>query len=487
MKTSIAKSEWIAAVQCPAKAWRLLRAGALAPSEAELFRMQQGQEIGALARSLYSDGVFVSATEDKTASGVTQDLISDTSINTLFEATFSAGPFIAKADILKREGAQWHVIEVKSSFSDTSRIGELIDDLAYTVMVLKLAGFQVAKSSLALLSRAYHYGESPHVLFDFVEQTDPVNTRVVEFQSSSDSLCQALLGNTLPAPALASFCRSCQFFDDDCLGAGIAHTVLELPGLHHTKLKQLSVAGIIDLTQLPKDLTLNDRQQRAKLGAFSSKTLVDSGLGKALESVEWPCHYLDFETVATVLPLYIGQGCYQQVLTQFSIHHRDNLAGPVSHSEYLADATKDCERELAEALIDKLGQHGSIMVYSSFEKTRLTSLRNAFADLADALDLIIARLVDLHPLVADYLYHPDFKGSFSIKKVLPALVPDLSYSGLDVADGDTAITRFARMVRGEVPPSDIALTRQKLLDYCKVDTLAMVRLHEALFELGASI
>jgi predicted RecB family nuclease len=424
--------------------------------------------------------------DDKTAAVVTQDLISNADVHTLFEATFAVGPFIAKADILKRDGAHWHVIEVKSSFSDTSRIGELIDDLAYTVMVLKLAGLQVAKSSLALLSRVYRFGDGPEILFDFVEQTDPVNARTVEFQSASESISQALLGDTSPTPALVSTCRSCQFFDDDCIGAGIAHTVLELPGLHHTKLKQLSIAGIIDLSQLPKDIKLNDRQQRAQLGAFSAKTLVDSGLGKALESVEWPCHYLDFETVATVLPLYIGHGCHQQVLTQFSIHHRDIPAGPVSHSEYLADATKDCERELSEALIDKLALHGSIMVYSSFEKTRLTALRNAFADLADALDLIVARLVDLHPLVADYVYHPDFRGSFSIKKVLPALVPDLSYAELDVADGDTAITRFARMARGEVPPADIGVTRQELLDYCKLDTLAMVRLHETLFALAAS-
>jgi hypothetical protein len=290
----------------------------------------------------------------------------------------------------------------------------------------------------------------------------------------------------LPAPALVSGCRGCQFFDDDCLRAGIAHSVLELPGLHHTKLKQLALGGIIDLSLLPIDLKLNDRQQRAKLGAISGKILVDSGLGKALESTVWPCHYLDFETVATVLPLYTGHGCHQQVLTQFSIHHRDNVAAPASHSEYLADAMKDCERELAEALIKELRQQGSIIVYSSFEETRLKALRDAFSDLADQLNAIIARLADLHPLVADYVYHPDFRGSFSIKKVLPALIPDLSYSGLDVADGDTAITRFARMARGEVAPADIGITRQQLLEYCKRDTLAMVRLHEKLFELAAS-
>jgi predicted RecB family nuclease len=486
MRTAITKSEWLAAEQCPTMAWELLRTDSPPPSEADLFRMEQGREIGTVARSLYPDGVLVLKTPDKTTAEVTRSLIGDATTETIFEATFVTGPFIAKADILRRQGEHWHVIEVKSSFSDTSRIKELIDDLTYTVMVLKLAGLQVAKASLALLSREYHFGDDPKSLFNVIDKTEQVNTRVAEFQKAIDPVSRALLGEIVPAAVLVSGCRSCLFFDDKCLGSGIAHTILELPGLHHTKLKQLALAGIIDLSQVPKDFKLNDRQQRAIAGTLSGKTLVDPGLSKALESIDWPCHYLDFETVATVLPLYTGHGCHRQVLTQFSIHHRDNTTGTIRHSEYLADATKDCERELAEALIKELGEEGSIIVYSSFEETRIKALRDAFSDLAAQLDTIIGRLVDLHPMVADHVYHPDFKGSFSIKKVLPALIPDLSYSELDVADGDTAITRFARMARGEIAPADIGVTRQQLLDYCKLDTLAMVRLHGVLCELATS-
>jgi hypothetical protein len=187
-----------------------------------------------------------------------------------------------------------------------------------------------------------------------------------------------------------------------------------------------------------------------------------------------------------VLPLYDGHGCHQQVLTQFSIHHRDSIDSEVRHSEYLADATKDCQREVAEALIEALGQRGSIIVYSSFEQTRIKALRDALSDLAAPLQAILDRLVDLHTVIADYVYHPDFQGSFSIKKVLPALVPDLSYTKLAVGDGDTAITRFARMARGEIAGDAIEVTRQQLLEYCKLDTFAMVRLHETLFELAAA-
>jgi Domain of unknown function(DUF2779) len=153
--------------------------------------------------------------------------------------------------------------------------------------------------------------------------------------------------------------------------------------------------------------------------------------------------------------------------------------------DFLADARFDCERQLAEALIQASDNSGSIVVYSTFEKTRITALRDAYPDLAVALQGILDRLTDILPIVQEYVYHPEFRGSFSIKKVLPALVPSLSYESLDVGDGDTAITRFARMARGQIVGDDIRTTRDQLLEYCKLDTLAMVRLHEVLYELAS--
>jgi len=225
---------------------------------------------------------------------------------------------------------------------------------------------------------------------------------------------------------------------------------------------------------VPSDLGLNETQQRALKSATSGSVIVEPGLSAALQTISWPCHYLDFETVATVLPLYPGQGCHEQVLTQFSIHHRDGIGAQPSHSEFLADALKDCQRELAEALIAALGQQGSILVYSGFERTRIGALQKLFPDLTGELQSILDRLVDLLPLISDHVYHPDFRGSFSIKKVLPALVPDLSYQELAIRDGDMAITRFAQMARGEVPALEISLIRLQLLHYCMLDTLAMV-------------
>ena len=474
LKDTLNKNDWLTAEDCLAMAWFALRGAPTAPSEAGRFRMEQGQEVGALARQRYPDGVLVAGKDGKTPAEVTQELIANQLVGTLFEAAFSSGPFVAKADILRREGAGWHVLEVKSNFSDARDLSDLVDDLAYTVMVARRAGLQVAKASLALLSRSYVYGQGVDRLFEIIEKTSEVSGRVAEFDGNADGVVRALFGDVRPAATLTSACRDCDFFDGQCLGAGIAHTVFEIPSLHYKKLNRLSAAGIIDLSLIPNDLGLNDKQERAKAGALTGKTMVDSGLKATLASIQWPCYYLDFETVMLALPLYPGHGCHRPVLTQFSVHSRDGLGADLCHGEYLADATADCERELAEALIEALGDHGTIFMYSSYEATRIKVLRASFPDLSAPLDSILARLTDLLRIVQDNVYQPAFKGSFSIKSVLPALVSDVSYKGLDIANGDTAITRFARMARGEIIGDAVAITRQQLLEYCKTDTLAMV-------------
>jgi Domain of unknown function(DUF2779) len=131
-----------------------------------------------------------------------------------------------------------------------------------------------------------------------------------------------------------------------------------------------------------------------------------------------------------------------------------------------------------------LGDTGSIVVYSGFEKTRIKALQKTAPEFGELLEKILGRLSDLLPIIEEHVYYPDFRGRSSIKKILPVLVPDLSYDDLDVRDGETAITRFARMAKGEITGQDAEATRNQLLDYCKRDTLAMVRLHDALYRLA---
>jgi hypothetical protein len=256
--------------------------------------------------------------------------------------------------------------------------------------------------------------------------------------------------------------------------------VLEIPSLQPAQLQLLSARGIVDLSLAPDDLNLNESQGRAKYSALSGNFVSTPNLSSALNSIVWPCHYLDFETVAAILPLYEGQGCHQQVVTQVSVHRRESPEAELWHTEYLADASRESERNLAETLIQVLGSRGSVIVYSNFENTRIAALQARFPDLAPQLRNISDRLFDLLPIVRDNVYHPGFRGSFSIKAVVPALIPDLSYEGLNVSDGAMASTKFAKMACGRIVEKDIEKTRRDLLAYCKVDTFALVRLHEDL-------
>jgi hypothetical protein len=445
--------------------------------------MQQGQEVGALARELFPTGTFWTLSESF-AIDLAEQLLAENDSTTIFEPRFEWDSLIARADILERTAHGWHLLEVKSSFSDTTSMSDLIDDLAYTCMASQGVGLEVHQASLMLLSRDYRHGAPAAELFEIVDCTEAALSRAKDFAAEHDTVTASVLGTTRPTPTLCSACRSCDYFVSDCLGHGLSHSVLEIPGLHHTKLRKLAADSIVDLGSLPSSLTLNNIQERAKDAALREELLVDGGLRDDLAGIEWPCSYLDFETVATVLPLYPGFGCHEQLLTQFSVHQRQAPSAPLRHIDYLADPFRDCQRELAELLIAALGDAGSVVVYSQFEKQRLKALSQLYPDLADSLDAIQTRLFDMLPVIKRNVYHPDFRGSFSIKAVLPALVPDLDYSQLDIAGGDSAITRFARIARGEITGAEAADSRQSLLEYCKMDTLAMVRLHEVLSTLA---
>ena len=141
-------------------------------------------------------------------------------------------------------------------------------------------------------------------------------------------------------------------------------------------------------------------------------------------------------------------------------------------------------KKIAENLIDLLKGKGSIIAYSGYEKQQINALSALYPDLAPSLEKLTERIVDLLQLIRDNYYHPDFGGSYSIKNVLPAMVPDMGYDDLAIGEGGTAAALFAKMAKGQITdPKKIAQIRKDLLLYCKRNTLAMVKLHEKLLAL----
>ena len=193
---------------------------------------------------------------------------------------------------------------------------------------------------------------------------------------------------------------------------------------------------------------------------------------------------MDFETYMLAVPEYDGHWPYRQVPFQFSMHRQDIEGGNVKHDYFLAE--NDCNPcpQFVERLLACLVTKGSIIVYNkTFENCRLNELKNDYPEYVETITAIQARIIDLMvPFRKKFLYHPAMQGSYSIKKVLPALLPELSYNDLAISDGGNASATFYNL-RYEPDVKKVATNRKDLLQYCKLDTWAMVKLVEKMREI----
>ncbi|MBA7673142.1 hypothetical protein ES703_81330 [subsurface metagenome] len=447
-------------------------------SIADKFRMEEGIEIHERARKVFPEGHFIKA-DNITTAEKTQEILKDESIHVIFEATFLVNGFIAKADILIRQSSGWHILEVKSGVNDKK---EYLDDLAYTAMVAGNAGLEISDCSLMLLSRDYHLGMEDDKLFIEINHTEEVLLQAKEFADHCDFVRQIISQDSKPEVEIKLKCKNCEKFKE-CVGQGIENHIFDIPRLGEKKFQKLVASAILRIEDVPEDFDLTAPQAKVRDAVKSGETFVNKvGINEALSSVVFPAYYLDFETVQTAIPLYPDIPPYAQIPTQYSIHICSSPGQIEDHFDYLADPMKDCRRELAEKLLSDCGNKGSIIVYTSFEKNRIMGLAKLFSDLSSSLESLVTRLVDLNAIISKHLYRPEFHGSSSIKKVLPVLVPDLGYEDMDVSNGQDASATFAYMAKGKYDEEEAKEKRKQLLEYCKLDTLAMVKLHEHLME-----
>jgi hypothetical protein len=243
---------------------------------------------------------------------------------------------------------------------------------------------------------------------------------------------------------------------------------------------ELAGTGIESINDIPDDFPLNERQRRACTSVQKGEPWFSEELGKELRSLKYPLFFMDFETVNSAIPRFPGMRPYDQLPFQWSVHVLREPGAEPEHHEFLATDTTDPRREFITSLCSVLGKSGSIVVYSAFESQRLSELAAWLPEFAGRIKKIQRRLWDLLPVVRSHVYHPAFAGSYSIKKVLPALVPGMTYEGMEVADGTDAGLAWESLVRGSLDQSEREKTRKALLDYCGQDTLALVRLVEKL-------
>ena len=214
--------------------------------------------------------------------------------------------------------------------------------------------------------------------------------------------------------------------------------------------------------------------------------MVEPGLRKALAQFQGRLGFLDFETVAPAVPVWDGTGPFEAIAAQFS-YHEGELGGPYAHDAFLPEGRGDPREALARRLLELTRGAEKVVTYSSAERRCIRNLGRAVPALAADLDVLAAKLVDLWPVVKRHVSHPDFGGSTGLKAVLPALVEGMSYGDLvRIADGGEAGVKLERyLFDRSVSEAGREALRDELLEYCELDTLAMVKLLERLWGLAA--
>ena len=404
----------------------------------------------------------------------------------LYEAAFKERGIFAMADILVKEADGWAFYEVKSS---TSIKSYHLDDAAIQWYAISEV-LPLKRACIVHIDNGYERRGELEIekLFRVVDVTEEVMVCQAAIPGRLVALGMMLRGDE-PDIDIGPHCFDpfvCDFYDY-CWQKIPSPSVFNLYRLSGSKKFELYRQGIVRYEDVPDDYPLNPTQRLQIQTSLLGTPHVDKEvIERFLNKLHFPIHFFDFETFSEPVPRFDGLRPYRQVPFQYSLHilHEE---GSLEHREFLADEREDPRKPLAERMLGDIGPEGSIVAFNlSFEIGRIRELAEALPEYREPLLVLTERFVDLiEPFRKLGYYHPDFHGSFSIKSVLPALFPDdpeLSYQSLGrVHNGEEAMEMFANLPRLKDPNMREAI-RQDLLDYCRLDTLAMVKIYEKLKE-----
>ncbi len=427
----------------------------LAPDDVTLDRFSEGQAVGRAAREVLSGRDY--------------------------EVSYQADGVSVRVDIQEQREGGVAIIEVKASKSvDAAHI----DDLAVQVHVLRAAGVPVVAAELMHLDPDCRAPDLSNLLTRLdvtakVERRLPVIARAIQ-QARDDIL------GPCPDTPIGAYCGrgkedECPFIDR-CWSTVPEHHVSTLYYIGK-KWPELATRGHQVIGDLPDNVALPRTETRRQVRSIKEgRRIIEEGLAGALDAWRRPLAFLDFETVSSAIPRYTGSSAWEQIPVQFSVHHEDGRS-----AAWIADREDDHRPALARELVKACRGAGTIVAYyADFERGCLRHLQAAVPELAALLGEIERKLVDALPIVRSYVYDPAFGGSFSLKVVQPALVPELlGYGELAVQEGQTASVRLKRLIAGEpADPAERLRIREELLNYCGFDSFGLMKLVERLRELG---
>lgn len=485
---NISKSLYIRGLQCHKSLWlKKYNSDVLEASNEGV--LENGNNVGALACELYPGGVEIpydgTSFEDKII--MTQDLINE-GVKNIYEATFQYNGILVMVDILNVEDNTVVINEVKSS-TDVKDV--YLHDLSIQYYVLNGLGYDVQEANVIHINNEYIRGDELEInkLFTTVEVTDIVKNFQEDIEENLE-IFRGVLSDKAKEPNIdiGPHCSSPYACDatNYCWSNIPQYSVFNISRLKTDKKFELYKRGILNFTDIPNINQFSHSQQlQIKAELEQTEIINKTSIKGFLDSLTYPIYHLDFETFQQAIPQWKGVIPYMQIPFQYSLHI-EHENGTLEHKEFLAEDGIDPRYELAKRLVEDIPCDATVLAYNmGFEKGVIRKLANQFSDFTYDLMCIHENIKDLMtPFQSKDYYVPKMRGSYSIKNVLPALVPEMekAYKDLDlVHNGGEAMNAFASL--GTLSDEEKIAYRNALLEYCKLDTLAMVKILQKLREL----
>lgn len=442
----------------------------------------QGTNIGILAQELFPNGVDASPENHfkmVESVGKTLDYINNGE-SIIYEATFLYDDVISALDILVKDNDGWKAFEVKSSTKVTDTY---IKDATIQYYTIINSGIELKDISIVHINNQYvKKGEIDiNELFTIESVYDQVIEFLPRIPNEVRRLKNVIESSDIPKVGIGPHCSDP--YDCDFKGTCWKHipeySVFDISNLNKKKKFDLYSKGIITLDQIDlNNTTLNSNQKLQVQSEIERSDIIDKNqIRSFIGDLNYPLYFLDFETIRSPIPLFENSRPFQQIVFQYSVHIKKTPSSEIDHEEYLSNPDVDPRIGFVKKIIEDCGTEGDILVYNiGFERSKLVDLIEVFPQYSEKLENIINRLKDLMiPFKKKWYYKPEMKGSFSIKSVLPALTDNLSYESLEIKEGGTASDTFSQMIN-KTFEGDEEIKRKQLLEYCKLDTEAMVEI-----------
>ena len=475
------KSKYLSGLQCHKRLWLEIHKPELAPppptGQQRIF--DQGTAIGEMAREEFPNGVLIEADHLNIPVAIkqTEEALAN-SADTIFEGCFIYDDILVRPDIiLQNDLGSWNLIEVKSSTS----VKEMnIHDVAVQTWVLQGSGLEVKRAFLKHINRDCVYPDLSNI-FKTVDLMEPVEA-VLSTVPQKLSEYKSLLSNSEPDIPIGKHCSNpydCPFVSY-CWRDVPDHSIFNISRLRWSVKERLLAENKITIDKLPADFSLNENQLKYVESFETKKPIIDrNGIKEELDKLEYPLYFLDFETDNPAVPRFDGMHPYEKFPFQYSCHIL-NESGSLEHIEFLHESESDPRRPLVESLTKTIGESGSVIVYhAGFERGVLSKLAQWYPEYAELLLSVIDRLWDQLDIFRKYYTDYRFKGSNSLKNVLPVIVPSMSYDDLAVSDGTEAQVTWNEMIRLPESSQKSKLINE-LREYCRQDTMAMVEIHKVI-------